>query len=236
MFGSYVTPAHACNARTWQARGGEVTQKAKSCARPAVRRIAAAEVYTRRRGGTASALCRMRSLEALAYLAQPRGELRIERLRMVTLQQLAQIAVDACVQVGIRSARAAEWHVGSEVAALPQVLAAMNHRVRLRQVVAARADGACEIERECVVIDLYTLPHGAQQAGEVVAQEQCVQRIGQSLVERAEIVERGGTAEEGLQHAGGELGDGILIEAARTRVAPRACEGREAEGGPHPGP
>src|ERR1700746_1251859 len=134
---------------------------------------------------------------------------------MATLQQLAEIVVDAGVQVGLPSARAAEWHVGSEVAALPQVLAAMNHRVRLRQVVAARADGACDIERECVVIDLSPLPHGAQKAGEVFATEQCVQRIGQSLVERAEIVERGGTAEEGLQHAGGELGAGVLIEGAR---------------------
>jgi hypothetical protein len=79
--------------------------------------------------------------EALAYRAQLRCEWRIERHGMVTMQQLAQVAVDARVQVGIRSSCAAKRHVGSY---------------------------------------------------QVVAQQQRGQRIGESLIEGSEIVERGG--------------------------------------------
>src|SRR6516164_6102014 len=66
---------------------------------------------------------RMRRFEALTDPAQPRLELALERRRPVTLQQLAQIPVDARIQVGVGPARGAQWHVGSEIAALPQVLA-----------------------------------------------------------------------------------------------------------------
>ena len=90
----------------------------------------------------------MRFLELLTNRPQTVDELRLERLRSVTLQQLAQIPVDARIQVGVGPAGAVQGHVGSEIAALPQMLAAMRNSMWLRQVVAARADGACEIERE----------------------------------------------------------------------------------------
>ncbi len=100
----------------------------------------------------------MRRREALAYLAHLRRNPWIERLRPVTLQQLAQIAVDARIQIGVRSAGGAQWHVGPEIATLPEMLAAVIDRMLLRQVVTPWPDGAREIQRERVVVNLHTLP------------------------------------------------------------------------------
>src|SRR5215468_4773815 len=97
---------------------------------------------------------RMYRREALAYRAQLRCERRIERRRVVSLQQLTEVAVDARVQVGVRRTSAARGHVGSEIAALPQMLAAVIHGVLLCQIVAARAHAAREIERKRVIVDL----------------------------------------------------------------------------------
>jgi len=172
-------------------------------------------------------------LEARAYLPQLARQLLIERRRTMRLQQLAQIAIDARVEIGIGSARAAQRHVGPEVTAAPEMLAAMAHGMLLCQVVAAWPHGARQVQCQRVLIDLHALPHGAQQSRQVVAQQQRVQRVRQPLIERAQIVERRGAAEEALQHSRGELGDGVLVEAARTRVAGGAGEGGQRELAPH---
>ncbi len=80
-----------------------------------------------------------------------------------------------------------------------------------------------------LVVDGDAVPEAAKHPGEIVAEQQRVQREDHPTVEDAQVVHQGGTRVEHPRHAGPDLQHRVLVEAARARGAATADQRRQAE-------
>ncbi len=146
-----------------------------------------------------------------------------------TDEEYRKFAVDALKEGLVGPVGRGQGLLATEIAARPEVRAAMPRGMLVTKDGTRQADLAQQIERQRVVADLGPRPEGAQHPGIIVAEQERVQRIGNPLIERSEIVAGRRPGVIDLAHHGGDLENRVLAEAARPRLAAESGQGRQTQ-------
>jgi hypothetical protein len=93
----------------------------------------------------------------------------------VRIDDAAQIFVDARIEIAIRERTHPRRQVGAEITGLPELFAAVARGMVERQIIAPRPHRLRLRECECDIVDGHTLPERAQQARQIIAEQQRVQ-------------------------------------------------------------